>query len=43
MKLVQHIWYLASTVATDALVFYHQGISSHSAEDTPMYFHLFMG
>ena len=39
MKLSQYNAYLISTVDTDGLVFLHQGISSHSAEHTPM--HLF--
>ena len=32
MKMVKRNTYLVSTVATDALVLKHQGISSHSAQ-----------
>ena len=35
--------YLFSTVDTDGLVFQHQGISSYSAEYTPMHSQLFKG
>ena len=35
--------YLISIVDIDGLVPYHQGISSHSAENVPMHFQLFMG
>ena len=40
MELVQYD--TVSTVDMDELVLKHQGISSHSAEYTPMYFQLFM-
>ena len=43
-KLIQYNEYLVSTVGTDALVLIkHQGISSYSAEYTPIGFQLFMG
>ena len=35
MKLGQYNEYCISTVGTDGLVLYHQGISSHSAEYAP--------
>ena len=38
MNQVQYNEYSVSTVDTDALVHWHQGISSHSAEYTPMHF-----
>ena len=38
MKLVQYNNYLVSTVDTDVLVLYHQGISYYSAENAPMRF-----
>ena len=38
MKLFQKNEYFISTVVTDGLVPYHQGISSSSAKYTPMYF-----
>ena len=43
MKLVQYNQYLVSTVDTDGLVLWHQGISSHSAKNAPMHFQLFVG
>ena len=43
MKLVQNNQYLVSTVDTDGLVLWHQGISSHSAENVAMHFQLFVG
>ena len=43
MKLVPYNEYLAGTVDTGVLVLWHQGISSHIAEDAPMCFQLFMG
>ena len=43
MKLVQYNEYFVSTVDTDGLVLKHQGISSHSADYSPMHFQLFMG
>ena len=43
MKLAQYYEYLVSTVNTEDLGFWHQGISSYSAEHAPMCFQLFMG
>ena len=43
MKLVSFTEYLLNTVGTDVLVLKHQGISTHSAECTPMRLKLFMG
>ena len=43
MKLVQYNDCLVSMVDTDGLVLYHQGISSHSADYTPMRFPAFKG
>ena len=43
MKLVQYNEYLVSTVGSDGLVLWHQGISSHIAGYKPMHFQLFMG
>ena len=36
-------WYPTNTVTTDGLVLSHQGISSHSAENAPVRFLLFIG
>ena len=41
MKLVQYNKCSVSIVATDGLVLQHQGISSHSADYTPMRFPVF--
>ena len=41
MKPVQYMEYFINTVATDGMVLQHQGISSHSAEYTPICFQLF--
>ena len=38
MKLFQYNNYLVSTVDTDGLVLYHQGISCYSAENAPISF-----
>ena len=43
MKLIQYKGYLVSTVDIDGLVLSHQGISSYSAENTPMHFQFLMG
>ena len=43
MKLVQQNVCLVSTVDIDGRVVWHQGISSYSAEYTPICFQLFMG
>ena len=40
MKPVQYNGCAVSTVDTDGLVLWDLGISSYSAEYTPMYFHL---
>ena len=42
MKLVQNNQYLVSTVDTDGLVFWHQGIMRQSAENASMHFQLFV-
>ena len=41
MKLVQYNECLISIVDTDGLVLYHQGISNHSADCSPMHFPVF--
>ena len=41
MKLVFNA-YLVSTVGTDGLVLWYQGISSHSADQTPTNFEMIM-
>ena len=43
MKLVQYNGCLISIVDADALVLYHQGISSHSADYAPMRLPVFRG
>ena len=43
MKLFRYNEYIISTVVTDALGLQHQGISSHSADYTPMRCQSFMG
>ena len=43
MKLVQYNEYLVGIVESDGFVLEHQGISSYSAENTPMCFQLYMG
>ena len=43
MKLVQHNECLISIEGTDVLVLQHQGISSRSADYTPMRFPVFKG
>ena len=42
MELVQYNEYVFGIMGTDGLVLQHQGISSHSAEYTHIYFQLFM-
>ena len=42
MKLIQYNEYYVSTVDTDDLVFQQRGISSHSAENAPMYIQSFI-
>ena len=41
-KLVQYNGYLVSSVDTDGVVLWHQGISSYCSEYAPMHFQLFM-
>ena len=43
MKLAQYHGNLFSTIDTDGLVLQYQGISSYSADYTPVCFQLFMG
>ena len=43
MELFQYNKYLVRIVDIDGLVLKHQGISSYSAEYTPMFFQLSMG
>ena len=43
IKLAQYNEYLFSTVDTDGLVLWHQGISSHSVEYAVMCFQLCVG
>ena len=43
LKLVRYNGYLVSAVDTDGLVLKHQGISSQSANYTPVHFQLLMG
>ena len=43
LKLVQYNEYLVSIVGTDGLVLSYQGISSNSADYTPMGFPVFRG
>ena len=43
MKLAQYNECLVSIVGIDGLVLQHQGISSHSADYTPMRFPVFKG
>ena len=43
MKLAQYSKYVVGNVGADDLVLWHQGISSYSADYTPICFQLFMG
>ena len=43
MDLVKYSKYFISSLDTDKLVLWHQGITSYSAEYAPMYFQCFRG